>query len=110
LADRVAECDPDVVIYDIDLPYAASWRTALTICFDERVRCPFVFTTTNVRIAKQLMAEVTRAAIIQKPYALEELHALVNEAIASYQRPTKPAEPPAERRQGERRRGDRRRG
>ena len=110
MADRVAECDPDVVIYDIDLPYAASWRTALTICFDERVRCPFVFTTTNVRIAKQLMAEVTRAAIIQKPYALEELHALVNEAIASYQRPTKPAEPPAERRQGERRRGDRRRG
>jgi len=109
LADRVAEFDPDVVIYDIDLPYAASWRTALTLCFDARVTCPFVFTTTNVRIARQLMAEVTRAAIIQKPYALEELHALVTEAIASYQRPAKPAEPSAERRHGERRRGDRRR-
>ena len=71
---------------------------------------PFVFTTTNVRIAKQLMAEVTRAAVIQKPYALEELHALVNEAIASYQRPTGPAAPSSERRHGERRRGDRRRG
>jgi DNA-binding NtrC family response regulator len=109
LADRVAECDPDVVIYDIDLPYAASWRTALTVCFDARVRCPFVFTTTNVRIAKQLMAEVTRAAVIQKPYALEALHALVDEAIASYQRPTEPTTPPTERRQGERRRRDRRR-
>jgi len=109
LADRVAQFDPDVVIYDIDLPYAASWRMALTICFDERVRCPFVFTTTNVRIAKQLMAEITRAAIIQKPYALEELHALVNEAIASYKRPAKSESPSADRRHGERRRGDRRR-
>jgi len=110
LAARVAESDPDVVIYDIDLPYAASWRTALTLCFDARIRCPFVFTTTNVRIARQLMAEVTRAAIIQKPYALEELHALVKEAIASYERPAAPAAPAAERRQRDRRRGDRRRG
>jgi DNA-binding NtrC family response regulator len=109
LADRVAQSDPDVVIYDIDLPYAASWRTALTICFDARVKCPFVFTTTNVRIAKQLMAEVTRAAVIQKPYALEALHALVNEAMASYRRPTEPSAPASERRHSERRRGERRR-
>jgi DNA-binding NtrC family response regulator len=109
LADRVVESDPDVVIYDIDLPYAASWRTALTVCFDARVKCPFVFTTTNVRIAKQLMAEVTRAAVIQKPYALEALHALVSEAIASYQRPAPPVSSPDERRHGERRRGERRR-
>jgi DNA-binding NtrC family response regulator len=109
LADRVAQSDPDVVIYDIDLPYAASWRTALTICFDARVKCPFVFTTTNVRIAKQLMAEVTRAAVIQKPYALEALHALVSEAMASYRRPAEPAAPESERRHGERRRGERRR-
>lgn len=108
LADRVVESNPDVVIYDIDLPYAASWRTALTLCFDPRVTCPFVFTTTNVRIAKQLMAEVTRAAVIQKPYALEALHALVADAIASYRRPA-PASPPVERRHGERRRGERRR-
>jgi DNA-binding response OmpR family regulator len=109
LADRVVEFDPDLVIYDIDLPYAASWRIALTLCFDHRVTCPFVFTTTNVRIAKQLMAEVTRAAVIQKPYALETLQALVNDAIASYRRPTPPAAPTPERRKGERRRGDRRR-
>jgi DNA-binding response OmpR family regulator len=109
LADRVVESDPDVVIYDIDLPYAASWRTALTVCFDARVKCPFVFTTTNVRIAKQLMAEVTRAAVIQKPYGLEALHALVREAIGSYQRPPREASLPQERRHGERRRGDRRR-
>jgi DNA-binding response OmpR family regulator len=109
LADRVVACDPDVVIYDIDLPYAASWRVALTVCFDARVKCPFVFTTTNVRIASQLMAEVTRAAIIQKPYALEALHALVSEAIASYQRPAPAEAPSSERRHGERRRGDRRR-
>lgn len=109
LADRVVQSDPDVVIYDIDLPYAASWRTALTVCFDARVKCPFVFTTTNARIAKQLMAEVTRAAVIQKPYALEALHALVNEAMASYHRPTEPATPPSERRHGERRRRERRR-
>jgi DNA-binding NtrC family response regulator len=109
LADRVVESDPDVVIYDIDLPYAASWRTALTLCFDPRVTCPFVFTTTNVRIAKQLMAEVTRAAVIQKPYALEALQTLVQDAIASYRRPTPPARPAAERRRGDRRRGERRR-
>jgi DNA-binding NtrC family response regulator len=109
LADRVVESDPDVVIYDIDLPYAASWRTALTVCFDARVRCPFVFTTTNARIAKQLMAQVTRAAVIQKPYGLEALHGLVNEAMSSYVRPTQAASPGSERRHGERRRGERRR-
>jgi DNA-binding response OmpR family regulator len=109
LADGVVEHDPDVVIYDIDLPYAASWRSALTICFDARVKCPFVFTTTNVRVAKQLMAEVTRAAVIQKPYSLEALHALVIEAIGSYMRPTPTAAPAVERRHADRRRGDRRR-
>jgi len=109
LADGVVEHDPDVVIYNIDLPYAASWRSALAICFDTRVTCPFVFTTTNVRIATQLMAEVTRAAIIQKPYSLEALHALVKEAIGSYVRPVPPAVPPIDRRQADRRRADRRR-
>lgn len=109
LADHVCSADPDVVIYDIDLPYAASWRTALTICFDARVKCPFVFTTTNERVAKQLMAEVTRAAVVQKPYALETLHALVKDAITSYPRQPPSTPPLAERRQGDRRRGDRRR-
>jgi CheY-like chemotaxis protein len=107
LLARLCASDPDVIIYDIDMPYASSWRAALTVCFDTRVRCPFVFTTTNVRIAKQLMSGVTRADVIAKPYLLQVLHAAVTNALAGYRRT--PQED-GERRQGDRRRGDRRRG
>ena len=109
LADTVCAVDPDVVIYDIDLPYASSWRAALALCFDPRVHCPFVFTTTNARIAKQLMAGVTRAAVLEKPYALQTLHAAVDNALASYTRPEPSASAGEERRHGDRRRGQRRR-
>jgi DNA-binding response OmpR family regulator len=107
-ADRVdptaaiASTAPDVVIYDIDLPYEPRWREAMAVALAPHVSCPFIFTTTNRRVAEQLLTGTARAHLLVKPYELDQLRQAIDDALG------RPLPPLRERRVGERRRGDRR--
>jgi DNA-binding NtrC family response regulator len=82
LAAFFAQHDPDVVIWDIAIPYAENWA------FFQRVRHGdggnrrrFVVTTTNKRALESIVGPTAAIEIIGKPYDLDLVIAAVWRAL-----------------------------
>jgi CheY-like chemotaxis protein len=74
---------PEVIVYDVALPYEANWRlfehiTASPACRDVR----FVITSTNAAHVRQVAGEDRQILeIVGKPYDLDQLVRAVAEAV-----------------------------
>jgi CheY-like chemotaxis protein len=74
--------DPDVVVYDIALPYEANWRLFCHLRHLPAMReRPIVVTTTNARHVRPLARDQPVFEIVGKPYDLGQLIAIVRRAI-----------------------------
>ena len=63
---------PDVVIFDVALPYEINWQVATDLQADSRVRVPFVLTTTNATAVRRLIGR-DLIELVGKPYDLDTL-------------------------------------
>jgi CheY-like chemotaxis protein len=64
---------PDVIVFDVALPYEANWRVAIELQADPRVRAPFVLTTTNATAVRRLIGR-DLIELVGKPYDLDSLY------------------------------------
>jgi DNA-binding response OmpR family regulator len=73
---------PDVIVYDIGLPYEANWRFFCHLRATESMReVPVVITTTNVSHVQPLAGEERVHEIVGKPYDLDRLIEIVGESL-----------------------------
>jgi len=84
LATFLRTHEPDVVIWDITLPYEDNWR------YVEGVRaggimqdCPLVLTTTNKRALEALVGDTESIELVGKPFDLDAIFAAVRRARAA---------------------------
>jgi CheY-like chemotaxis protein len=112
--DFLQRTAPDVIVYDLGLPYEANYRF-LQKCLEDPAfpRCGIVLTTTNARSVEKLLG-VRALEILGKPFDLEALVAAVRIAVPSgdaaiERRPADADSPHGERREQERRSGKERR-
>jgi DNA-binding response OmpR family regulator len=75
---------PDVVVFDVSLPYEANWERFLDFkrAVDGRA-VPIVLTTTNKRALSRLIGSTEAIEILGKPYDLDQLAAAVRRALAT---------------------------
>jgi CheY-like chemotaxis protein len=67
---------PDVIVFDVALPYEANWRVATELQADPRVRVPFVLTTTNATAVRRLIGR-DLIELVGKPYDLDSLYDVI---------------------------------
>jgi CheY-like chemotaxis protein len=75
---------PDVIVYDIALPYEENWRLLQNIrsspcCKD----IPFILTTTNEVQVRKVAGDQPVLELVGKPYDLDQLVAKVTAALGS---------------------------
>jgi DNA-binding response OmpR family regulator len=115
-AATIARARPDVVVFDIALPYEENWKLCASLRQDPRVSVPFVLTTTNRGAVERLTGARDVIEILGKPYDLEQFAEAVHSAVRASDDTQTAGEPRGDtrrgvdRRIGERRREDRRRG
>jgi DNA-binding response OmpR family regulator len=74
---------PDVVIYDIGLPYASNWQLLCHLRESSPLgKLPVIVTTTNERQVRPLTADTPVHEIVGKPYDLNVLVELIRGALA----------------------------
>ena len=73
---------PDVVVFDVALPYEANWRVAMDLQADPRVRMPFVLTTTNALAVRRLIG-CDLIELVGKPYDLDTLYNAIVRSVGS---------------------------
>jgi CheY-like chemotaxis protein len=82
--DFLSEHQPDVIVFDVSLPYKANWER-----FQEfrglaaGRRVPVVLTTTNERALSECIGSTDALEIVGKPYDLDQLLTAVKRALAS---------------------------
>jgi CheY-like chemotaxis protein len=81
----VDEHHPDVIIYDIALPYEENWRfLRLLQSSDAFKNVKWVLTTTHRKRLQELVGECGEVyEIVGKPYDLQQIVDAVNTALAS---------------------------
>ena len=79
--DFLRNLRPQVVVYNVSLPYEVSWQEFLQV----RAAvpdCPCVVTTTNQRALDELVGPTNTVELIGKPYDLDHIVAVVRRALA----------------------------
>lgn len=77
-----ADHAPDVVIYDVALPYRENWEFFQHVQAVSGLKpCQFILVTTNRNALNQLVGMTTSIEIIGKPTDLDTLIAAVNTAL-----------------------------
>jgi CheY-like chemotaxis protein len=71
---------PDVIVFDVALPYEANWQIAMTLQSDPRVRVPFVLTTTNATAVRRLIGR-DLIELVGKPYDLDTLYDVILRSV-----------------------------
>jgi CheY-like chemotaxis protein len=79
-AQLIEAAAPDVVVFDVALPYEANWQTANQLQADPRVRAPFVLTTTNATAVRQLIGR-DLIELVGKPYDLDSLYDVILRSV-----------------------------
>jgi DNA-binding response OmpR family regulator len=78
---------PDVVIYDIGLPYGPNWQLLCHLRESSPLgKLPVIVTTTNERQVRPLAADTPVHEIVGKPYDLNILIGLIRRALADRSR------------------------
>jgi CheY-like chemotaxis protein len=99
---------PDVIVYDLGLPYESNYHYLQKMREDPAFpQCGLVITTTNARVVEKLLG-VHAIEIHGKPYDLDALLNAILTATPTSSLPDKAAPDEANRRHGERRHTDRR--
>ena len=75
---------PQVVLYNVSLPYEPSWKAFLQVR-EALPRCPFVVTTTNKRALEELVGPTNTIEIIGKPSDRDHIIAVVRRALTGGQ-------------------------
>jgi DNA-binding response OmpR family regulator len=83
IADTVARARPDVVVFDIALPYDVNWDLCSALQQDPRIKAPFVVTTTNRTAVERLTGAREVIEILGKPYDLEHVAEAVRAAVGA---------------------------
>jgi CheY-like chemotaxis protein len=73
---------PDVIVFDVALPYEANWRIAMDLQSNPRVRMPFVLTTTNAVAVRRLIGR-DLIELVGKPYDLDSLYNVILRSVCS---------------------------
>ena len=83
--DFVEEHQPDVIIYDVALPYEENWRfLRLLQSFDALKPLKWVITTTHKPHLQELVGECGEVyEIVGKPYDVQQIMNAVKSALAS---------------------------
>jgi len=71
---------PDVVVFDVAVPYEVNWRVASDLQADPRVRIPFVLTTTNATAVRRLIGR-DLIELVGKPYDLDALYDVILRSV-----------------------------
>jgi CheY-like chemotaxis protein len=71
---------PDVIVFDVALPYEANWRVATDLQANPRVHAPFVLTTTNRTAVRQLIGR-DLIELVGKPYDLDSLYDVIIRSV-----------------------------
>ena len=72
---------PDVVVFDVALPYEANWQIAMNLQADPHVRVPFVLTTTNAMAVRRLIGR-DLIELVGKPYDLDTLYDVILRSVS----------------------------
>jgi response regulator RpfG family c-di-GMP phosphodiesterase len=82
LEKLVRQYKPHAIVYDIALPYDINWRLFETIRASPACAgIPFVLTTTNIVHVRKIAGDLPVHEIIGKPYDLEVLRTLIEQAV-----------------------------
>lgn len=79
--------DPQVILYDISIPYKENWEFFKKIKETKEARgINFILTTTNKRALESFVGEVQAIEIIGKPFDVEEIIRVAREQMAKSQK------------------------
>jgi DNA-binding response OmpR family regulator len=83
LQSFIAQHKPDVLLYDIGLPYDINWRLFCHLRETAKLDLPTVITTTNVRHVQPLAGDTYVHEIVGKPFDLDKLLTIVKDVVGN---------------------------
>ncbi len=78
----IAECNPDVIIFDIAIPYEENYDLFKKLSQRDCVKhTPFILTTTNKAVLEKLVGKTSSHELVGKPYDLKQIVSAAERAV-----------------------------